>query len=252
MKLDLHIHAKERSGCSGAGEEEMIQAAIRFGLDGLAFTDHGRLVPIERLDELNRRYAPFRVFGGIEVFTSEGEDTLVYGVRDPALERGDWSYASLWEFAKSRGGFVAIAHPLRYRDHLRVDVAKCPPDAIELHSINIGRCDEEHIRRLAEQIGCKLLCNSDAHSIDCVGMYHMQFDRSVQTEAELLECLRAGVFAGCAAVERVETFNDNVRRRELVIRGMIAEGQDRKFYRETTGEWDGFFDRVAIGKSYEI
>ena len=39
------------------------RAAIAFGLDGLAFTDHGRLVPEARLRELNRQYAPFRVFG---------------------------------------------------------------------------------------------------------------------------------------------------------------------------------------------
>jgi histidinol phosphatase-like PHP family hydrolase len=67
MKTDLHVHAKERSACGQSSEEEMIQAALACGLDGLAFTDHHRLVSPARLEELNRAYASFRVFCGIEI-----------------------------------------------------------------------------------------------------------------------------------------------------------------------------------------
>ncbi len=65
MKIDLHVHASERSDCSIAGERELIEDAIRFGLDGLVFTDHHRLVPPGHLGDLKDESPPFRVFGGV-------------------------------------------------------------------------------------------------------------------------------------------------------------------------------------------
>ncbi|MBE9507716.1 MAG: PHP domain-containing protein, partial [Chloroflexi bacterium] len=111
MKIDLHVHAKERSDCAIDGEEEIIRAAIAYGLGGLAFTDHQRLVPPERLAELNRRYAPFRVFGGIEITLLDGEDMLVLGVHDRELEARDWNYQDLFGFVREQNGFLALAHP---------------------------------------------------------------------------------------------------------------------------------------------
>jgi histidinol phosphatase-like PHP family hydrolase len=65
MKIDLHVHCQERSACGKATEEAQVQAAIAAGLDAIVFTDHHRLMPLERLECLNQQYAPFRVFGGI-------------------------------------------------------------------------------------------------------------------------------------------------------------------------------------------
>ena len=33
---------------------------------------------------------------------------------------------------------------------------------------------------------------------------------------------------------------------------MIADGCDREYYARETGNWAGQFDRVALGKSYQI
>ena len=65
MKIDLHVHASERSACCITSEEGQIRAAIRNGLDGLAFTDHHRLVLPKRLEQLNKKFAPFIIFGGV-------------------------------------------------------------------------------------------------------------------------------------------------------------------------------------------
>ncbi len=112
MKIDLHVHSKERSVCGRASEEEQIRAAIDAGLDAIVFTDHHRLISAERLQQLNEKYAPFRIFGGIEI-TLDGEDVLILGVQDPALESMNWSYPSLHAFVRARGGFIALAHPFR-------------------------------------------------------------------------------------------------------------------------------------------
>ena len=81
-KVDLHVHTSERSPCAIASEDEQIRAAIAAGLDAIFITDHHRLVPVEQLDALNRTFAPFRIFGGIEV-TSQGEDFRYWLI-------GDW------------------------------------------------------------------------------------------------------------------------------------------------------------------
>jgi histidinol phosphatase-like PHP family hydrolase len=252
MKIDLHVHAKERSGCAVSGEEEMIQAAIAYGLDGLVFTDHQRLVPPERLTELNREYAPFRVFGGIEITPVEREDVVVLGVHDPALEAQQWTYPALFRFVRERGGLLVLAHPFRYSDAIQIEVEQYPPDALEIHSANTGACDESRIRAVAERLSLRLLCNSDAHRARHVGIYYNELTRGPRDEQELIVILRAGDYACRRMDERVAAFNGEVGDREELIHHMIAEGRDREYYRRATGKWEGQFDRVAMGRSYRI
>lgn len=252
MKIDLHVHTKERSACGQSSEEEMIQAAIAYGLDGLAFTDHHCLIPPERLAELNRKYAPFRLFGGIEIAVVEGEDVLVLGVHDAMLEAREWTYSDLFAFVRAREGFLVLAHPFRFRDVINVDIEACPPDAIEIHSRNIGVCDEPQIVITLERLGLRPLCNSDAHIADHVGIYYNRLERVPQDEAELLEILRAGAYSCCGMDDRIAAVNREVEERENLIRRMIAEGRGREYYRQVTGHWEGHYDRVAMGKSYRI
>ena len=131
MKIDLHVHTLERSPCAVSSEEEQILTAIARGLDALVFTDHARLVPSEHIEALNRRYAPFRIFGGTEITVREKEDLLVVGVHDPALETQTWTYPELHAFVRDRGGWLALAHPFRYHPEIVIDVAQYLPDALE-------------------------------------------------------------------------------------------------------------------------
>jgi len=207
VRIDLHVHAKERSGCAVDGEEEVIQAAIGYGLDGLVFTDHHRYVPPERLEALNQRYAPFHIFGGIEVTVSEGEDLLVLGVHDQELEARDWSYQGLFDFARERDGFLILAHPFRYHDSIQIPIEQYPPDAIEVHSKNTRASHERRIRTILERLNLHPLCNSDAHRAAHVGVYYNQLERVVRDEDELLVVLRAGAYTCHSAEERIAEVN---------------------------------------------
>jgi len=192
MKIDLHVHARERSACGLSGEEEMIQAAIERGLDAIAFTDHGRLVPRDRLAELNATYAPFRIFTGIEVTVVENEHVVVLGLHDPKLERRGWTYPDLLAFVHARNGMAFLAHPFRYRPWLGVSVHDDHPDALELRSLNIEPRTEPAIQTLQTELGCRLVCNSDAHYKDDVGRFHNRLPHMPADDAELIEILRAG------------------------------------------------------------
>lgn len=253
MKIDLHVHAKERSACSIASEKEHIESAIRFGLDGLVFTDHNRISSKEHIDELNKKYKPFRIYSGIEItIKDKGEDILVIGINDKILEEKDWSYEELYKYVKENNGFIALAHPYRYKDYVNVDIENYIPDAIEIHSTNIGKDDEQNIKNLAKRLNTRLITNSDGHYSKHVGIYHNDLEYTPQDDAELVEILKAGKYTCEPSSVRVKIFNEKVKKQEEIIRKLIKEGKDKKYYQETTGNWEGQFDRVAMGKSYEI
>jgi len=197
MKVDLHVHTKERSPCAESGEEELIRAAIHEGMDALAFTDHNRLAPPERLAILNEKYAPFQVFGGIEISIGF-EDYLVLGMQDEILEKRRWYYDELRAFVRERGGFIALAHPYRFHNVIGHKIKEDPPDALEICSTNTADAVKGRILELAEQLDIPLLCNSDSHSSDSIGDYYNILNREPADDMELVSILTSRDFrCGC-------------------------------------------------------
>lgn len=194
MRVDLHVHTRERSVCAHSTAEQMIRAAVDLGLDAIVISDHDRLVPPERLDYLNLKYAPFQVFGGIEI-TARGEHLLVLGVSDPALERRRWSYPDLHAFVEERDGFMAVAHPFRFNPYeLKVDVERFRPHALEAYSRNTPESAEPKIRALARALGVPVVSNSDAHHARDIGAYHNVLDHEPKDVNGLVRMLKAGAF----------------------------------------------------------
>jgi predicted metal-dependent phosphoesterase TrpH len=191
MKIDLHVHSSERSDCGRATEEAQIRAAIGAGLDAIVFTDHWHLVPLERLKRLNDTYAPFKIFGGVEVVADQ-EDFIVVGVRDPMLEKSGISYADLHALVRKQDGFLALAHPFRFHSGIRADIEQFKPDAIELHSPHTPKSAEPQIREIATRLKLPTLCDSDAHTTDPIGKYYNIVGNGVMDERELLDLLRSG------------------------------------------------------------
>ena len=193
MKIDLHVHSKERSACGRASEEEQIHAAMKAGLDAIVFTDHHRLAPLERLKELTDRYTPFRIFGGIEINTN-GEDVLVLGLHDAALESSKWAYSDLHAFVRDHAGFIVLAHPFRYHPQIAIEVDRFVPDALEVRSPNTPLAAEDRIREIASRLGIPVLCNSDAHSTDALGTHYNVLEKPPSDEQEMMALLRSGRF----------------------------------------------------------
>lgn len=211
MKIDLHVHSKERSSCGKATEEEQIQAAMNAGLDAIAFTDHDKLISQKRLTDLNKKYAPFRVFGGIEIciwdiFRFNYEHLLVLGIYDKRLEGGKWSYPDLYNFVRERNGFIALAHPFRYISRIGLDLEHFPPDALELYSRNTPKHKEARILSLAGRLDISILSNSDAHHVETLGKYYNRLERNPTDEYELISMLKTGEFQ-CVSLDsaHVET-----------------------------------------------
>lgn len=210
MKVDLHVHTSELSVCGQSSAKDQIEAAIKRGIDAIFLTDHNKLFPQDKLDLLNETYAPFKVFQGIEVTLaqeSEVEHILVLGVHDKSLESQDWNYKRLYKFVKENNGYLAIAHPFRYRSILlqQDDVKKYVPDAIELFSVNAGKDKEQMRLDFAKEIGCHLLTNSDSHHTDTVAGYVNLLENFVDTEEEILNQLKKGKY-------RISSYNPLISR----------------------------------------
>ncbi len=166
---------------------------MQAGLDAIVLTDHRRLAPPDVLQSLNKTYAPFRIFGGIEL-TVSNEDLLVLGVHDIRLELEEWTYPELHSFVRKQRGFIALAHPFRNHAGIELDIEKYTPDAIELYSPHTPVEAEEIILKIASSLKIHTLSNSDAHSTEYLGKYYNTLDRVPAGEKELLEILRAGQF----------------------------------------------------------
>jgi predicted metal-dependent phosphoesterase TrpH len=193
MKVDLHVHTKERSQCASASTLEQIQTAIAAGLDVIALTDHGQLAPAEEISRLNTEYAPFRILDGIEIAVG-GEDIVVLGLRDPSLVTEKWDYPRLHGFVRAQGGVLVLAHPFRYRPNITIPIQEFAPDAIEVCSGSTPRHAVEQIEAVAQSLGIPVISNSDAHVTEALGRHYNVLDKEARNAREVLDLIKAGMF----------------------------------------------------------
>lgn len=185
MKFDLHIHSTYSDG--HADVKEIIKAAKRRGLDGIALTDHDTMrgIPAARR-YIKEQKLDLILIPGIEVTTSEGH-LLVLGV-DKAPEKKKSPEETI-ETAHDLGGIADVPHPYHPFRHA---IGRIPDaDAVEVYNskhlfgLANGRAKFEAKRR-----GMSMVAGSDSHFSDTVGL------GVTEIEAEdvdgVLDAIRAG------------------------------------------------------------
>ena len=185
-KLDLHVHYKTRVRSYETHVRAAIVAAIGAGLDGIAFTEHHEMLPAEWIASLNREFAPFKVYSGVEIRATE--HVLVFGIRDRELNRKWPSFDDLAQFVFDHHGATCLAHPYRKGRPLRIDLTGWRTHAIEAASKHIKPEDEQRIREL----GLVVLSNSDAHKPSQIGLYWNEANQLPADDVDLASMLRAG------------------------------------------------------------
>lgn len=196
MKIDFHVHSSEYSESGQSTAREQVEAAIEKGMDVIFFTDNHRLFPQDEIDALNKEFAPFKVYQGIEI-TIQGEaqeDFIVVGVHDAKLEKDDWNYEELYKFVHDHNGAIVLVHPYRFSDQVNVDIWEYPPDAVEVLSSNSGEQDYERRKRLASVVGKPELTNSDSHDAETAGCFYNVFPVNCDSEELILHSLLDGTF----------------------------------------------------------
>ncbi len=206
--IDMHIHTTRGASDSSLRPVELARIARRLGLSAVVVTEHDRLWdPLEVARFREER--SLLLINGMEVSTNLGH-VLVLGLHAylPAMRYAE----ELRRIVSDAGGYMIAAHPFRHefsrveweRQGLKprqlspAEAARLPllclVDAIEV--LNGGNSPEENVFALevAQVLGKPGVGGSDAHSHQGIGIHTTVFERTLESEADLLRELHAGRF----------------------------------------------------------
>ncbi len=203
MKIDLHVHTSPRSKCSNINPEELIEEAVKIGLDGFCLTEHQVIWPVEEVAALAAD-SGVRIFRGNEITTAQG-DVLVFGLEKDI--QGVVPIQMLKKEVEAAGAFSILAHPFRGfkvfgMTDLSMSVEQAAKkkalsfvDAVEVRNGKVSAQDNEMAEKVADHLGLPGTGGSDAHNTDELGQWITIFEREIADEADLVVELRSGRFS---------------------------------------------------------
>lgn len=199
MLIDLHVHTFA-SGDAIAAPEDLIDRALAVGLGGICVTEHDSYEASATAAELGEG-SGLVVLRGVEVTTDVGH-MLVYGLEDDGWQSvvsgGAAPAQALVDYARGAGGVVVPAHPFRAGSPSAGEALTALAGLFALEGFNGTAMRPENVAacELAARCGLRLTGGSDAHMPGHVGRAVTQFERRVETAAELAAELKAGRFFG--------------------------------------------------------
>lgn len=193
MKFDLHVHSSH-SRDSNSSHENILEIALKKGLDGFAICDHdtveGGLACAKKAMDLGLEIT---VIPGMEVSSSKGH-ILVLGVREniePLLSPEETILQ-----ARKLGGTIIIPHPFKSSSHGIGSFEGLDIDAVEVFN---SRCLFNGANRKAlieaKRLGIPGVAGSDSHIPEMVGQAYTEIDASENTVEAVLRAIREGKVA---------------------------------------------------------
>jgi hypothetical protein len=147
--------------------EEMIKAAIKKGLNGLAITDHNNVKGSLVAEKIAKKYKNFKIITGSEIKTKSGEITGL-GIKEniPMLLSLDETIEKIHDL----GGIAVAPHPFgKYFFRKCVGENAVKADAIEVFNSTLTKIANKKALILAKKIKKHITAGSDAHSINEIG-----------------------------------------------------------------------------------
>lgn len=199
MLIDLHIHTYA-SGDAVAAPEDLIERALAVGVDGFCVVEHDSYEASETAELLGDGSGVV-VLRGIEISTDLGH-MLVYG-----LENDDWqtlargkvvAAQTLVDYVVEMGGVAVPAHPFRAGTHSMGDAIATLVGVFAIEGFNGQAMRSENVEacEFATRYDLRLVGGSDAHMPGHLGRVVTQFDRRIESIADLVAELKAGRFQG--------------------------------------------------------
>lgn len=190
LKLDLHVHSeKSPDGCMTL--DEIVAAAKRAGLNGVAVCDHN-LAMTEKAE-----YEDFLVIPGIEIATEYGH-LLGLFVTAPIEERRLHKAADI---IHSQGGITVMAHPFEHSTDAERLVPALPLlDGIEVQN---SRAERKNLsaNKMAREFSYKyskhIFAGSDAHLPVEVGHSFLK----VEAESLSPESVKKALLGGAVSAQ---------------------------------------------------
>jgi predicted metal-dependent phosphoesterase TrpH len=202
LKIDLHVHTFPRSQCSKIDPNDLVAEARRIGLDGFCLTEHQVLW---HADEINRLAGEsgIKIFRGNEITTAQG-DVLVFGL-DKDI-RGIVTAQALSREVRDAGALSIAAHPFRGFKvfgfgQLDMSIEQAGNkkilqfvDAVEVRNGRVTEQENNVAFNVSKRLGLLGTAGSDAHELEALGTWIMDFENDIETEADLVRELRAEKF----------------------------------------------------------
>ena len=195
MKIDLHVHIHRTSRCARCEIDEMAQAALNVGLDGIVVLDHNYHATREECDKCMAKFPKLKVFRGAELcFNNDdlvliSENTIHFL---PPYQQKMHDTDQMSEWSHSPSNLVILAHPYRRRDQISWNLNKFCPHAIEIGSNHIRKENRPKINQLAMEFEMNTVAVSDAHKTRHLGGYCVDVNVAVDNEMELCRAIKNG------------------------------------------------------------
>jgi len=171
MKIDCHCHTiYSRHAFWGSDALntplDMIKAAMKKGLDGLAITDHNTVRGSLIAKKLARRFK-FLIITGSEIKTREGE-IIALGIRENVPI--ELTIEDTVEKIHELGGIATAPHPFGSYIFRRCAGRKgLMADAIEVYNSTLTKSQNKKALDMAQLFKKSVTAGSDAHSSRNVG-----------------------------------------------------------------------------------
>ncbi len=183
-KYDLHVHSYY-SRCSRNKPEEILKAAKRVGLNGIAITDHHTMQAYPLLKKLNKD-KHFEIIPGEEITTQYG-DVLGLYLKSEIRSR---EFFEVIREIRSQGGIVILPHPYRpvpwQKFRYPLEKLKGKIDALETFNSRNFFGANDRAAGVASRLKFPEVGASDAHMILDIGNGYTLF------EGDLRKAIKAG------------------------------------------------------------
>jgi hypothetical protein len=187
MRCDFHCHTFY-SFDSNASPKEVVEKAIKEGIDCLAITDHGEIKgALEAIEYAKGK--PILIIPGIEVKSKEG-DILGLNVKEKIPNK--LSAKETIKRIKEQGGFVIIPHPFglfcRFKGNLKELIKEI--DAIEILNASIFGNGNEMAKKFSKENNLPFTVGSDSHSSNFIGKCYLEIPGESLSVEEIFEKIK--------------------------------------------------------------
>ncbi|MDI6602562.1 MAG: PHP domain-containing protein [Patescibacteria group bacterium] len=210
MKCDLHCHTSY-SHDSTTSPEEIVEAALKKGINCLVISDHGEIKGAQEAIEYAKD-KPILIIPGIEIKSKEGD---ILGLNVKEIIPNKLSAEETIKKIKELGGMVIIPHPFgwfcKFKGNLKNLVSEI--DGIEVLNASIFGKGNKIALDFARKHNLPLVAGSDAHFPNLVGQAYIEIPGNNLSVEEILNQIKnnkvkvGGKEAGC-----LEKVIDHIKR----------------------------------------
>jgi len=227
MKCDLHVHTFY-SFDSSASPKEMVDTAIKKGIDCLAITDHDEIKGAGEAIEYAKG-KPILIIPGIEVKTKEGD---ILGLNIKEIIPDGLSAEETIKRIKEMNGMAIIPHPFGYFCSFKGDLKNLinKIDGLEVLNASIFGPGNKKALAVAQKFNLPFTVGSDAHEPNLVGKVYLEIPGENLSVGEVLNQIKNknGKIGGGEA-NFFEKIIDHLKRNLVKIKFHIGRGSGKPY-----------------------